>query len=313
MSATIVFSLDFELRWGVQDKLGDDLGAYSRNLYGVRDAVPAMLELFTHRRVRATWATVGAIACEGWEDWQASAPAWPRYLDAALGWREAYRRADPRLYFAPDLVDLVEGTEGQELGSHTFLHAYMAEPGFVRRDAEADAESMTSLFRRKWGTRPTTFVFPRNQVGFVDVLQRHGVEVWRDNPLPFYWSLTTGGQRTGLIRALRLADALLPMGTRSFDRHAPVHRASHFVRFALPPLAWRAHLIRLARDARRMRDEHVLHLWWHPHNLGDDVRRGISRLRDLLDVLEESVPQGLRFAAMGDIARRHPGAAPALA
>src|SRR5215831_12070400 len=57
----VVWSLDFELRWGMHDLLGLDRDRYRNNLEGAREAVPEFLQLFTRRGVRATWATVGAL------------------------------------------------------------------------------------------------------------------------------------------------------------------------------------------------------------------------------------------------------------
>ena len=62
-TSKVVWSLDFELRWGMHDRLGLDRDLYRRNLEGAREAVPRLLQLFTRRGVRATWATVGALAC----------------------------------------------------------------------------------------------------------------------------------------------------------------------------------------------------------------------------------------------------------
>ena len=179
----------------------------------------------------------------------------------------------------------------------------MGEPGLVRRDAEADTASVVALFRQKWNAAPTSFVFPRNQVGFVDVLKHHGFDTWRENPEAFYWSLTSSAQNASVVRLLRLADGLLPMGTRSFRRDAPVHRASHFVRFGLSGLAWKAHMRRLVDEARALRPGEVLHLWWHPHNLGADVSASLARLTTLLDALRTNAPSYVRFANMNDVTR----------
>lgn len=304
MTASIVLSLDFELRWGVHDHLGDDFNKYRKNLEGVREAIPAMLELFARRAVRATWATVGAVACESWEEWAARAPAWPRYRDGALAWNEAYRTKDPKgaFYFAPELVESIRRAPGQELGSHSFSHVYMGEPGFVRRDAIADAAAVAALFRDKWNEVPHSFVFPRNQIAFEDVLAQHGVRTWRSNPTPFFWSATTGAQQSIVVRALRLADSLAPLGKRTYRRDHDVHRASHFVRFSLPAPAWRAHVRRLAGESRRLGSDDILHLWWHPHNLGADVQKSIARLDEVIATVQEHAPPGTRFASMGDLA-----------
>lgn len=56
---TFVVSLDFELWWGIRDAI--PLARYRDNLIGERVAVEVLLERFTKRGIRATWATVGAL------------------------------------------------------------------------------------------------------------------------------------------------------------------------------------------------------------------------------------------------------------
>src|SRR5215475_4530212 len=80
----VVWSLDFELRWGVHDVLGLDRDRYRKNLEGAREAVPKLLQLFTQRGVRATWATVGALACRNWDEYFRRAPGPPHYVNPQL-------------------------------------------------------------------------------------------------------------------------------------------------------------------------------------------------------------------------------------
>jgi hypothetical protein len=54
-----LISLDFELMWGVRDHRS--IATYGKNILGVREAIPAMLAMFTKYRVKATWATVGML------------------------------------------------------------------------------------------------------------------------------------------------------------------------------------------------------------------------------------------------------------
>ena len=56
----LVISLDFELHWGVRDHVGRDDALY-RRLDQARRAVDDMVSVFTQRRIRATWATVGFL------------------------------------------------------------------------------------------------------------------------------------------------------------------------------------------------------------------------------------------------------------
>lgn len=298
---SIVISLDFEARWGVLDHVRDDMSAYRRNLEGEREAVPAMLELFAKRGVRATWAIVGALACEGWDEWETRAPRFPRYEREQLRWSDTYKALDPRgeLYFLPKLVEQIRKTKGQELGSHTFSHVYFREPGFTREDAEADTAAVERLFRERWRARATSFVFPRNQVEHVDVLSQHGITSYRLNPTPFWWNATASREQSKRVRALRLADAVLPLGRRGYAEGSA--RASHFIRFNLPEPLFALHLRRVAADAMALRDGEALHVWWHPHNLGHAPAASVDRLRRLLDALEQSAPTA-RFATMADAA-----------
>jgi peptidoglycan/xylan/chitin deacetylase (PgdA/CDA1 family) len=301
MSA-VVISLDFELRWGLLDILRHDLSRYRGNLEGVRDAVPRLLELFVRRNVSATWATVGALACSGWDEWRARAPAWPRYLDPNLAWSDDYARADPqgRLYFAPELVDAVAKTPGQELGSHTFSHLYLGEPGVTETDVLADGQAMAKLFKDRFQRAPKSFVFPRNQVAHTRALTASGVAAWRENPHPFFWQQNLGPTQSLPVRALRLADAFAPLGRRSAPSVAS--RASYFIRFNLPEALWRLHVRRIAKDLQRARPSDSLHLWWHPHNLGATPARSVARVGELLDALHTASKGSARFASMGEAA-----------
>lgn len=149
MSPHVVTSLDFELRWGVADKLPDDPSAYRRNLEGAQDAVRAMLDLFQREEIGATWATVGALGCSGWDEYHARAPRYPRYDDDRLGFRREWQALDRegRLHFAPDTVMAIAKAPGQELASHTFSHIYYREAGCRAEDVAAD-------FARHFGAVP---------------------------------------------------------------------------------------------------------------------------------------------------------------
>ena len=88
-SPLFVLSLDFELRWGVHDVYGVDISGYRENLEQERYAAPALLELLAQYDTRATWATVGAIGCESWDEYFARAPAAPLIDRRALRGNEA--------------------------------------------------------------------------------------------------------------------------------------------------------------------------------------------------------------------------------
>ncbi len=298
----VVWSLDFELRWGVHDLLRMDRNAYLKNLEGVRQAVPQLLSLFVQHEVRATWATVGALACRDWGEYYRLAPPPPCYADSRLAFDPRYADLDPDgvLHFAPDLVRLVSQTKGQDLGTHTFSHLYLGEMGVMLKDAQADHVATTRLFRERFNTVPTSLVFPRNQIAFLNFYRTNGITVWRDNERSWYFNITQHAAHP-ILRALRLADALTPFWMRGGQFSGGGTTSTLFIRVNLPEIAWKAHLAKLAAEVRRMKHDSVLHFWLHPHNVGRNVRRGIERLTQVLDTIDECSREGMTYASMRDL------------
>src|SRR5439155_19397017 len=170
---SVVISLDFELRWGMHDRFGFSLDAYRENLENIHEVVPALLKLFSAREIRATWAAVGALACRDWSEYFGRAPEPPKYHDTSLAVDPRYADVDPegRLHFAPELVRTIHATPGQELGTHTFSHILMREPGVTADDVRADLYAVAQLSQDRFGAPPVSLVFPCNQVAFLPVVR----------------------------------------------------------------------------------------------------------------------------------------------
>lgn len=293
-SPSLVLSIDFELRWGVHDSQGPDPENYRVNLEGVREVVPRLLDLFEKLEVRATWATVGAMSCEGWDDYFARRPQGPQYLEPRLRFDPRWVDRDPHghQHFAPRLVEDVATTAGQEVGSHTFGHIYFREPGVMRRDVAADSEAAAAVLAERAGYAPRSLVFPRNQVGFVDTLQQAGIDAVRTHAPGWAWQRTESVRQSSLVRALRLWSAFRPrVGAHSNGDGVAGLPATSFVRFNLPETAFRASMRALAAKARRLKPGESLHLWFHPHNLGDAPARKVGRLRQIIESLHDAAPQ----------------------
>ena len=227
-------------------------------------------------------------------------PRPPQYLDPRLAPPKELPSLDPagRLHFAPDLVELVARAPGQELGSHSFSHFFYGEPGFVCRDATADATAVAELFERKFGSPPRSFVFPRNQVGFVDVLEQHGLRHVRTNPATAVWNAPIGVREWGPLRAVRFAESFIGMSPAR--RAGAAVPASGLVRLNLPEPLFRAHRVALARATSRLRDDEFLHLWFHPHGLGDAPAQRVARLESVFSAISDATRGDVRFLAMAE-------------
>ena len=314
-------SLDFELHWGVRDHSSVD--AYPE-LRGARRAVKALLHLFEKRELEATWAAVGLLMLNGRADAESTSPqARKLYSNHQLSAYQEFPNlgrnpiVDP-LHFAPDLIEQIVHTPGQELGTHTFSHYYCLEPGANLEDFSADLNTALNVAQDRFGVRPRSIVFPRNQV--------HGnyLKVCRDMGLLSYrgvqggWMHQAGGQHVneGLSRrGLRLVDSYFPLSKRrapQVDGGLVNIPASAFLR----PYSSKSQLLdplRIRRINKEMeraaRDGGVFHLWWHPHNFGRNLGLNLHVLCQVLDHfgrlrdrygMESRCMAGVARAVLGD-------------
>ena len=300
----VVISLDFEMRWGVHDVCGLDIDAYRANLEGERAVIPALLRLLAEHEMRATWATVGAIGCSGWQEYFERAPPPPAYLDRRFAVKAAYADIDPdgRLHFAPDLVHAILKTPGQELGTHTFSHVFLRERGVTAQDAAADLAAATRLHQERFDGVPRSLVFPRNQPAFIGVVRTSSVRIWRGNAAAWYYDCEDSEHNGLLPRALKLIDAFNPLTKRAAPLVGDMNRASLFLRLNLPGAAWRAHVYRIRAALDALEADEILHLWFHPHNVGADIARGLARIEEVVRLIEERQASGnLRSCTMADL------------
>jgi peptidoglycan/xylan/chitin deacetylase (PgdA/CDA1 family) len=304
LPACVVLSLDFELRWGVHDVCGLDIDAYRGNLEAEREVIPELLQLFAAHGLRATWAAVGAIGCNSWDDYFSRAPQAPKYANSAFAVKPQYADLDPKglLHFAPDLMRAILDTPGHALGTHTFSHLFLRERGVTRQDAAADLAAAKNLHRERFGSFPLSLVFPRNQPAFIDVVRASSIKVWRGNAVPWYYDCEDSEHSGPLPRALKLIDAFNPLTRRAAPLSEDMNRASLFLRLNLPTAVWTLHLHRIRKQLDSLRAGEVFHIWFHPHNLGMDTRRRLARVEQIASMIAERASAGeLRSCSMEDL------------
>lgn len=316
----LVVSLDFELAWGVIDGLGIHKG-YEKNLFGARDAIPRILDLFNEFGIAATWATVGFLFAESAEELLEHAPPpglRPNYENPRL---DPYRitvgdseRDDP-LHLAPSLIRQIASTPRQEIGSHTYSHYLTMEQGSVAEAFHADLQSATSIASSK-GIQLRSLVIPRHQTrrDFLPIYAKNGFDVHRGNE-PNWLNEPRPGRSGSLpVRALRLLDSYLNLtGVPAFEWERVLPRSglhdvpeSRFLRPWSPRMA-RVEPLRRQRVIQGLehaaRTGRIYHLWWHPHNFGADIPENLRALRRILERYQElSQSHGLASFNMAEAA-----------
>jgi hypothetical protein len=310
-----VISLDFELLWGVRDQR--TVADYGANILGVRQVVPALLDLFAERSIACTWATVGLLFFATNTAMSAALPARkPRYTNARISSYHyldevgADEERDP-YYYGLSLIRRILDHPAQEIGTHTFSHFYCLEEGgdieAFRADLEAARTAAGSL-----GIKLASIVFPRNQVdpAHLSVCREFGLRAFRGNERVWFHRARSESEQTHLVRASRLADSYLPIGGAHDHEPALIDGmvdvpASRFLRPAgKSGVLERLRLWRITsamETAARRRK--LFHLWWHPHNFGVDLQENLTFLRDILDCFRSLQERyGMRSMTMAAVA-----------
>lgn len=317
MSGRLVLSLDFELMWGVRDhRTTDD---YGDAVLGVRKALPELLELFKQHGVRATWATVGLLFARNRQEMLEHSPVVrPGYRHAQLSPYDAIRRqigdnesSDP-WHYGRSLVDQVLQADGQEMATHTFSHYYCLEEGQTKAAFEADLQAAIGIMGTA-GVRPSSIVFPRNQMtdDHVQACCRHGISTYRGNPETYLYKARMKEHNNPVVRALRLIDASFPISGRlSYQTPMPQAGctnapASRFFRPFAPRIGpmneW--HVKRIVDEMKvAAQAGEIYHLWCHPHNFGRHTAAQLARLETILLAFRQlQDTHGMRSMTMSEV------------
>ena len=317
-----VISLDFELHWGVCDR-EDALTNYRDNLLAARDVVPRLLALFDRTGIRATWATVGLLFFESRDELLEHLPdTRPEYANRRLSAYEyldtvGADEADDPLHFAPSLIEQIDAAPGQELASHTFSHFYCLEKGNSAEAFDADLEAARRAAELR-DVELTTLVFPRNQLNpdYLPLLEKYGFQTYRGNPPAWMYQAARQEEQNLARRGLRLLDSYLPLTNPTDGDNPPVQSdsapanipATRFLRPYFPTLQGLEE-VRFRRIQREMRQAaengEIYHLWWHPHNFGENTEENLAFLRRILDVRRRlDAEHGMPSLTMAEAAQR---------
>lgn len=309
-------SLDFELYWGVRDKI--DLATYGPNLLGARNIIPDLLDLFAEYGVHATWATVGFLFFDDKDELLAHLPAIrPGYADPNLSpYPHVHRigrneREDP-YHYARSLVRRIAQYPGQEIGTHTFSHYYCLEPGQTVAEFRADLQAAHAA-AKQLGIELKSLVFPRNQwrPDYLEVCAETGIRAVRGQKRAWMYR-PASGRHGPMKRALRLVDSYASLSGP--DSQSPLLclpglvdvPSSRLLRAYSPRLArLRPLQLRRIRAGMRHAAEHgrIYHLWWHPHNFGANQRENLTMLRGILEHFRSLAGRyGMISRSMGEIA-----------
>ncbi len=315
MNGTFMVSLDFELFWGMLDVCA--LEAYQDNVLGGKKAIPQLLQLFEKYGIHATWATVGFLFADNYEEVSAYFPRLrPGYQNPELNGYAYFANIGKNeetapCFYAPGLLDLIASTPGQEIGSHTFCHYYCREKGQTVEEFEADMRAAKAIAQSK-GYPVSSVILPRNQCEpeYTEVLCRCGFTAYRDEENDWIHEKI---KFRPLLRALRLMDVYFPLTgqggyTPKCENGIWNLVGSRMYKPIFTPLQFLEGM-KLRRIKKQMlhaaKKGLTFHLWWHPHNIGVRTEEHLNQLEEIFQYyMQLKETYGMQSLNMGEAAQK---------
>lgn len=307
-------SFDLELIWGTLDLHGPE-GFRERCETERGLVIDRLLELLTELGIPATWCTVGHLLLARCVD--DGGGKHPEIVRPNHAWSKGdWFRHDPGgdecsapTFLGRSIIQKIRACPvEQEIGCHSFSHVIFGDPGCSRATAWSEVAACVRT-ARDLGLELSSFSFPRNRVGHLDVLREHGFRCFR-GPEPRWYRRRPWPAL--LERAVHLFEVLAatepPVVTPQRTEQGlwnipgsmilfPRHGARRFI-----PCSLRVkRALRGLEAAARLRG--IFHLWLHPTNLVDGMEEMFAGLGAILQRASELRAKGeLAIATMGGIA-----------
>jgi hypothetical protein len=287
-------SLDFEMIWGTVDLFGPD--AFRRACQIERETViDRLLERFVEFQISATWCVVGHLflnRCDIQDGRKHSEIIPPEHSWCRDGWFAhdpcGSEESDPIFYGRSLVQKILACSVPQEIGSHSFSHVIFGDPGCSRQTAESEVAACVRL-AREMGIELRSFVFPRDRVGYLDVLRDYGFTCYRGPEPHWYerddwppiikrlshlWDVLTAAPPPVVLPEQSDAGIWNVPGSMIYF---PMHGVRRFI-----PISLRVKRAIKGLDAAA-RQKRIFHLWFHPTNLADQTETMFTGLRMILE------------------------------
>lgn len=282
---SVVLSIDAELAWGFHDLPNPP----KRRIDAARTAWKDVLSMLDEFSVPATWAVVGHLFLEECDGIHADHPVPPAWFEHDPGGVVG----DDSSWFGLDLVREIQAARvDHEIASHSFSHVEFGDSETARETAVAEVEASIEAAAAA-DIQLHSFVFPRNVVGYRDVLAAYGFTCYR-GVCPDRWFDAVPTPRAGKLLDATLVQSAPPLVSPLVDEYGLINLPASLDLFGFEGTA--RSLVEpvfgdpVVRQAKAGIDcaaesDGVFHLWLHPNNLL--AERDFERLRTVLSYLAD--------------------------
>ncbi len=316
----MVLSLDLELSWGRFDTL--PITVLDAESLEERTSIKRLLALLDRFDIRATWAMVGHLMLDGCardRDGMAHADITPhaRYSWFSYDWYhlDPCTRADlAPTWYGTDILEWIRGARTcHEIASHSFAHIPYGDPECSPAAARADLKAAVEAAAQK-GITLESFVFPRNQVGHLEILRSVGLRSYRGRSIRLSEPTYNRWGNSVLLGALGFLDQLLAAPPRQVRAEEVLPGLWNIPgnHFFMPrngsgkyiPIASRVSKGIKGLD-QAVQTGQLYHLWFHPFNLNTDSEAMFSGLERILSYAFQLRKEGrLSILTMGEYAKQ---------
>lgn len=288
-------SLDTELIWGRHDL---NYQPFLKYIEGERKIIKILLEMFDKNSIPATWAIVGHLfleQCQTNRGLKHKEIVRPKFSWVKGDWF----KNDPATsfkknpdWYGPDIIRLIKKYRNQDIGSHSFSHLIFGDKGCSRKCAESDIRKCVEQ-ALNFNLNFTSFVFPRNKIGHLDVLKKYNFKVYR------------GAQKkllslpNFLAKTLELLDyfLMIPHTTKVTKENGLINVPSTM--YYISARGFRKFIpvkIRVLKAKmgilKAIRKKQVFHLWFHPYDLKDADGSLIKGFKEIIDFVSKKQQEG---------------------
>ena len=188
MKPRVIISQDFELRWGVHHMLKTN-DQYETNLNNVPEVIKRTLDIFYKKEISCTWAIVGGILLNNWNEFFDRCKKFPEYYELVyeLYNKKENRKSNKNFFFNIDCAKEIKSLQKQEVGSHSFCHLFFQNLNMSETIFQNDLEITKLAFQDKLSLTPTSLVFPKNQINYLKNLENSEILKYREVDKGFYY------------------------------------------------------------------------------------------------------------------------------
>jgi hypothetical protein len=305
-----VLSLDVELCWGIVDK-PDRLKNTIKYYVQSRDCIEKILMLLEKYNISATWAVVGHLflqecnSINGQKHSDVPRSTYPWYEKDWFEESPCTNEEEAPLWYGQDIIKMIANCRvRQEIACHSFAHIPYGDENTKRATVRSDLSNCVHE-AEKAGLKLRSFVFPRNNVGYIDELKNFGFEAYRGEEPTWYRAFPNK-----IRKVCHIVDQFLaispPVSKLEYNQGLYNIPGSMFYIpmngfRSLIPVRFRVYKARKG-IRRAIKDKKIFHLWFHPFNIATNQEKLLYGLEEIFKEVSSERENGeLEAKSMGEI------------